>query len=211
MTAFLESLLHDPMPVLLPVLAITMIWFIRRTLSRRVPRVLMACGAINLLFSLLITGVGAAHIIGVLGRRILLKVSGQVPGEPELTYLGIHYDFRLYGLILMGVVILFQSVPWMGAAPGLARQSQRAWKRAIRSITWIAVTVVPLLPLQPVFAKAFLGFSAVCLFTLWVARKRFPQRVSAYDRAVTLAQRPGSSNFKPAYPFSPLQNRRLPL
>lgn len=173
MSAFPESLLHDPEPVLLPVLVITLIWFIRRGLRQHAPRPLLACGAVNLLFSVLITGVTTAHIVGVVARRILLHVSGRAAGEPDLTYLGIHYDFRLYGLILMGVVLLFQAVPWMAAAPALTGGSQKAWNRAIRSLAFIALVVIPLLPLQPVFSAAFLGFSAVCAIALWLTRRRF--------------------------------------
>jgi hypothetical protein len=86
----------------------------------------------------------------------------------------VSYDFRLYSLLLLGVVGLVPAILGLHTLPGLARGGVPARGRATRICLVLLAVNIPLIPLQD-FAVAF-SISGVCVLAeLFLLRSRVPK------------------------------------
>ncbi len=135
------------------------IWF-ATTARRRGAGALAAVGAVTFFCGALIASLGLVHTLAVTGRA--------------LSRLGpaFEYDFRLYSLIMLGVVLIAGGVRCLTTAWNVARGDPRAWKAALEATTMLLVVNVPLMPIQG-FAVGFSMFLMVTLLALIATRRRF--------------------------------------
>lgn len=131
--------------------------FGRAAARRGAPPALAAVGAVNLFCSLIILGLSLAHLTAVIGTRLL----GRVPFV---------YDFRLYSLVLLGVLLTASAALCVTAARGVAHGDRSAFRRAMRSTLFLLALNLPLMPIQG-FAVAFSIFLGVNFATLAAARR----------------------------------------
>jgi hypothetical protein len=127
----------------------------------------LPAAAVNALCGTLIAAFSSAHLVAVIARRITLRIPAWTPGEPDATIAGVPYDFRIYSLVLFGVVILAGAVAALQASPGVARGEQNARRRASNAFWMILAAVVPVMPIQEaapiLIVPALTGLVAVAL------------------------------------------------
>jgi hypothetical protein len=88
--------------------------------------------------------------------RDRLKEEMWVRFEPHVRIAGVPYDFRLYALVLFGVIGGWCGVAAARAAGRMARGESEAWRLVARAWILTPALVAPILPLQP-FAAPVLG------------------------------------------------------
>jgi hypothetical protein len=151
MTALVELLVYHPIPALLPLALLAVAGFVRRASRYSPSRSLTASGAASLVLALLAAALGCAKVAEALFR---------------LVWIGTRYDMGIYGLMLLGVLVLYHASEWARTAPELAVGSTDAKRRAFRSVLMIAAMTLPALPLRPLqtvelVAICGLGLAAV--------------------------------------------------
>jgi hypothetical protein len=89
-------------------------------------------------FGLFLTVMLCAHSLVILGLRIFESPEGAGPV----------YDFRLYALLLVGVVFSSQGVRYVRAARLLAAREPEGRREALRATLVVLALAAPLIPLQ---------------------------------------------------------------
>jgi hypothetical protein len=149
-----------------------------RRLTRHARRPALAAAAVNLLCGLLISGFSSAHLIAVTLQRIDLKVPAWVSGEPHAMIAGVPYDFRIYSLILFGVVILAGGLTSIRASLGIARGDSNAGRRSSRAMLMVLAVVIPVMPMQDaapiLIVPSAVGLASVALSRFWLRRLAAP-------------------------------------
>ena len=97
------------------------------------------------------------------------------------TTFAIRYDFRFYSLILVGVIILVQSLRCVHAAPCVAAGRRRARRDAWRATAILTALTVPLIPLRSE-AKLYAAVLAVNGIALALAHVRARETQSKGER-----------------------------
>ena len=144
------NVIDDPCYAVILVLAVFTAIFLRTVVKRRVPLMLGFASALQFLTSLLATFLMVLHIVGVVAHRIVQKKGAWVQNEPHILFYGVPYDFRLYSLVLLGVVMAILSVQGMIAAYGMLHANRQcAFSEAIRSNALLLAITLPVMPLQP--------------------------------------------------------------
>ena len=110
----------------------------------------------SLLVGLLITFMGLGHLYGVVVTA---------------TNKGYGYDFRLAGLLLVGIALVFGGALCLSAVHGLARGQRTPWGRALIGTLLLLLVLVPLIPMQPDMAPGLSLLAAVNLIVLIAARR----------------------------------------
>jgi hypothetical protein len=93
---------------------------------------LAAATGLTLYVGLASTIFGGAHLQGVISVALAR---------------GYAYDFRLAGLLLLGMTMVFAGALCLTAVRGLARGQRRAWDRAISGTLLLFVVTLPITPL----------------------------------------------------------------
>lgn len=153
-----ETLLDPALLLLLAVVGGT-IWFAVATRGG-VSGTLRTVGAASFFCGALIGSLGSAHLLAVIGRAIFRR-------GPTFEY-----DFRLYSLILLGVLLITGGVRSVAAAWKLTQGDARAWKTALATTAMLLAVNLPLVPIQG-FATGFSVFLGVNLLTLLATRRHF--------------------------------------
>ena len=86
------------------------------------------CGAAGILL-------GTAHLGAVIAREV---------------HAGAAYDFRLYSLGVLGVLLVIPGIVCVRHVRGLARRQPSAWRGALASSFVLLAATAPLIPLQPI-------------------------------------------------------------
>jgi hypothetical protein len=79
------------------------------------------------------------------------------------------YDFRLAALLIVGITMVAAGVLCFAAVRELARGRRIGWERALYGTVFLLLVTVPLGPVQPGLAPAFVFFGAVNLVALLAA------------------------------------------
>jgi len=132
------------------------IWFIAAARRRGASSPLIAVAAIGFLVGALIAALGATHSLTVIG--VALRRS---PFE---------YDFRLYSLVMLGVLLVTGGLRCLALAWKLTQGDARAWRSSLEATTMLLVVNVPLMPIQG-FAVGFTVFLSVNLLGLLLVRR----------------------------------------
>jgi hypothetical protein len=80
------------------------------------------------------------------------------------------YDFRLAALYIVGITMVAAGVLCIFAVRELARSHRIGWERALYGTVLLLLVTVPLGPVQPELAPAFVFFGAanlVALVAVW--------------------------------------------
>jgi hypothetical protein len=117
---------------------------------------LAAAAGMTVLVGLLITVMGLGHLYGV-----IVTATGR----------GYAYDFRLAGLLLVGIALVFGGALCLSAVRGLARRQRNAWGRALIGTLLLLLVLVPVIPMQPDMAPGLSILVAVNLVILLAARR----------------------------------------
>lgn len=118
--------------------------------------------AISSLFvGLLLSVMGLAHLYGVM-----------VTADRR----GYAYDFRLAGLLVVGMVLVFAAVLCLSAVRGLVRLERAAWGRALIGTLLLLLVLVPMSPLQPDMGPGLSVLVAVNLIVLLAMWSRLEAR-----------------------------------
>lgn len=147
----------DPVTLLpIAVLGATL-WFVFAARRRRAPGPLIAAAAVGLFSGTMIAVLGATHTIAVIG--------GALRRAP------FQYDFRLYSLVLLGVLLMSGGARCLLPAWKLTRGDAAAWRAAVGATVMLLAVNLPLMPIQG-FAVGFSVFLGVNLVTLLLVRPR---------------------------------------
>jgi hypothetical protein len=143
------NVIDDPCYPLISVLAVFTAIFLRTVVKQRVPLMLGFASALQFVTSLLVTFLMGLHTLAVVAHRITQKKAAWVQNEPHVLFYGVPYDFRLYSLVLIGVVMTVLSVQGIIAAYGMVHTNkQRAFSEAMRSNALLLGIALPIMPLQ---------------------------------------------------------------
>ncbi len=71
-------------------------------------------------------------------------------GEPHVTLFGLPYDFRLYSLLLFGVLVAYYAVRGMMAANRMTKHARQGIRSAIRNDLAVVLVSVPAIPLSDI-------------------------------------------------------------
>lgn len=112
---------------------------------------LAAASAIAFASGFIVAGLGTGHLAGV----AITELRRSPPG----------YDFRVYGLVLLGGVLVTLGASLALAAAGMTRGDRRARRRGIVAAVMLLIVNAPLAPIQG-FAVAVFIFAAIGLFAL---------------------------------------------
>jgi hypothetical protein len=97
------------------------------------------------------------------------------------------YDFRVYSLLLLGVVLIGTGIRLLYAAVGLSRRVPGARGTALRTLGIVLAIVAPLIPFQAVFAISLSVLSGFgLLLAAWpgeLPAQRADMRETAEPRA----------------------------
>jgi hypothetical protein len=149
-------------------------------------RGLTPAAAVNLFCGLVITCFSSAHLIAVTLRRIELRIPAWVSGEPHAAIAGVPYDFRIYSLLLFGVVILAGGLTAIRASAGIVRGDSDARRRASRAMLMVLAVVIPVMPMQDaapiLIVPAAVGFATAALSPFLPFLRRTPLAVLAQVR-----------------------------
>jgi hypothetical protein len=121
----------------------------------------------------------AGILIVAVGVTLYLGVSGVIGGLAHLqgvianaTTRNYAYDFRLAGLLLVGIMIVYGGVLCLSAVRGLVRHQRRAWDRAMGGTLLLLLVCIPLIPVQRDMAGGGTIIGAVNLVALMFVRRR---------------------------------------
>jgi hypothetical protein len=117
---------------------------------------LAAAAAMTGLVGVLLTVMGFGHLYGVIVAATTRSYA---------------YDFRLAGLLLVGMALVFAAALCLSAVRGLARGQRTAWDRALIGTLLLLLVLVPLIPMQPDMAPGLSILAAVNLILLVAARR----------------------------------------
>ena len=116
-----------------------------------------AAGTVALVSGLITMGLAGAHLVVV-----LMVALGRSP---------LVYDFRLYSLVLLGVLLGGLALVLALAAPGVARGDSSLLRRTRNTALMLLAINVPLAPIQG-FAILLCVLAAVTLIALFIAAQR---------------------------------------
>ncbi len=118
-------------------------------------------------YGLVLTVMMAAHCLEILYHTLAGHVS--FDGTPFV------YGWRVYSLLLFGVLLIWLGVGCLRAALGLSRGEAAARPAMLRLLALVLALVVPLIPIHPFFGYLMSGVSAVTLaVVVLTARERSP-------------------------------------
>lgn len=105
----------------------------------------------------------ACALIGSLGVAHLVSVLAELPGKQFV------YDFRMYSLVQLGLILIGSGYLGVACASRMVDGSARSTRHMI--LVWIIVlgTNAPLMPLQG-FAVLFTALGCVGLLNIWLTR-----------------------------------------
>jgi len=109
-------------------------------------------------YGLVLTAMMLAHSVEVVYRALASRAT--VNNSPPI------YDFRLYSLLLLGALLIWAGVECLRAAPILSRGSAEARRAAVRASVVVLAIVVPLIPIQRLFAVLLTVLSILSLLVL---------------------------------------------
>ena len=139
--------------VLLAIALTTTVWVVR--LWRRGVRGLrFAISAWLGFLGLVLIVALAAHCLDILSRLY----AGASADGPVFTY-----NFRIYSLLLLGVMLIGAGINLLRAALGLSRGMASGRRSALRTLGLVVAIVLPLIPFQAFFAVPLGVLSAVTL------------------------------------------------
>lgn len=121
-------------------------------------------GAWLVFYGLVLTAMMVAHSIDILYSTYAGGLT--MDGVPWA------YDFRTYGLHLLGAVLIWQGVRSIRAAHVVGRGGSLFSKEAMQAASLTLLIVLPLIPIHAVFAMLLTGLSIVTVVVLVVGRVR---------------------------------------
>lgn len=152
--------------VLLAIVLATTVWVVRLWRRGVRGRRFAISGWLGLLGFVLVVAL-TAHCVDILSRL----VAGSGHDGAVFTY-----NFRVYSLLLLGVLLIGAGVNLLRAALGLSRGMASARRSALRTLAVVVAIMLPLIPFQAFFAVPLGVLSAVTLpLVAWV-RDVFPSR-----------------------------------
>jgi hypothetical protein len=123
-----------------------------------------------MLIGALIACLMADHFLAVIVRRIQLKEEMWVRFEPHVRIGGVPWDFRIYSLLLLGVLTAWAGVSFVRSAVRLAHGDLSGWPLALRATLATVALVAPLTPLSS-FPVQVLAMAAICAGCSAMARR----------------------------------------
>jgi hypothetical protein len=166
----LEAFLHGSPEAILPLVAIGLGLLIPSAIRRRNCPGAIACGSVCAGIGMLLCGLMLSHTAGVIARRLRLKEAMWVRFEPHVTFSGIPYDFRIYSLILFGVLAMWSGVISTRAGIRAAHGDPSAWTPGMRASAAMICLVLPLVPLQN-FALQVVAMCIVNIIAAFLGRR----------------------------------------
>ncbi|HEX8390726.1 MAG TPA: hypothetical protein VF665_00095 [Longimicrobium sp.] len=153
-----------------------------RALWRRGVRGARLAGSVWVfLFGIFLTVMLSMHALVIVLLRVLNRPAGSA----------VFYDFRLYSLVLMAVVLVAQGIRLVRAAPRLADGVHGAAREAVRATATVIVVAAPLIPLQffgvLLTAGSLLTLAAVAAAARTPSRSRAPAASRPVASAAVLA------------------------
>jgi len=76
------------------------------------------------------------------------------------------YDFRFYSLLLLGVLLIWRGIWYLLAVTKLSRGDMAGWRIALNNTFVVLAIVVPLIPIQTLFAVILSILGAVTILIL---------------------------------------------
>jgi hypothetical protein len=115
-----------------------------------------------------------AHNVEILYRTISTRVG--------VTDTDSSYTFRVYSLLLLGMLLTGAGVVCLRAIPGVIRGSTKAREASARASVFVLAIVAPLIPIQMVFGILFTGLSVLSVMVL-VRRSRTTESLARFEEA----------------------------
>jgi hypothetical protein len=143
-------------------------WLNRR---RRASHKLLLAGSAALFCGALSTALVFTQVAVFVANRIVegTDVVAKIAWAKKIVILGIPYDMRLYGVMLLAAVVLVPAVQCIRSAGALAAGDKVRWKTVVRANLLLLAISVPLLPLQT-FAPLIAVSAFLSLEIAFVAR-----------------------------------------
>jgi hypothetical protein len=123
-----------------------------------------------MLIGVVIACLMADHCLVVIVRRIQLKEEMWVRFEPHVRIGGAPWDFRLYSLLLLGVLTAWSGASLARSATLLMHGDLSGWTLTLRTALATGALIAPLIPLSS-FPIQVLAMNAVCVGCSAIARK----------------------------------------
>ena len=120
----------------------------------------LAASILALFAGTAITLMLAAHNIEILYRL----AGGHVYTDPPLRY-----DFRVYSLLLMGVVLMVQGVRVLRSGVGISRGDAAARRMGVRALLIVLAMSLPIIPIHPFFGPIGSGLAVIGLLGMALA------------------------------------------
>jgi hypothetical protein len=167
--ALAEQVLHGAPSIILPPGLISAGWLVRKGVQRGARAWVIATTATQALVGALITCLMADHTLAVFVRRIQLKEEMWVRFEPHVRIAGIPWDFRLYALLLLGMLAAWSGIRFVQSAIRLANGDLDGWPSTLRTAAATTALVAPLIPLSS-FPIQVLAMTVICVACSAIAR-----------------------------------------
>jgi hypothetical protein len=180
------NVFDDPCYLLITILAVFTALFLRRVVQERLPLPLGFAAALQFVTSLLVASLMILHTVAVIAYRITERKAAWATNEPHITYFGIPYDFRIYSLVLLGVLTSVLAGRGMAAANALIQGNRAAFAEGIRLNLLLLVVSIPAVPLQRVAVMVVVP-AAAAIAVLHVTRKLLPAQVRSMAMASAAA------------------------
>jgi hypothetical protein len=143
--------------------------------------------------------------MGVRGRRYAVSTWAAFYGIAITTMLAMHcieiayytvigaksfkdgvfkYDFRVYGLELMGAVLVVLGIRALRAAVGMARGEREARRSMLKTLAVVLAVALPIIPIHWIFGYLVSGLSAITVLVVAAYPSTPIARAASADAAV---------------------------
>jgi hypothetical protein len=165
----MNQALHGAPTVILPPGLLGTGWLVRSAVRRGIRGGLVAWTGAQALVGSVLACLMADHTLAVLVRRAQTKEEMWVRFEPHVRIAGVPYDFRLYGLLLLGVLTAWLGIGFVRSAWRLVSGDYSGWRLAVQTTAVTVAVAGPLIPLSE-FPIQVLMMSGICLGCSAMAR-----------------------------------------
>ncbi|HET6763690.1 MAG TPA: hypothetical protein VFH27_08455 [Longimicrobiaceae bacterium] len=149
--------------------------------------------------------------MGVRGRRLAVSVWAGFYGVAMIVMLAAHcieiayntlthapafgggtfkYDWRVYSLELMGVLLIVLGVRALRAAVGMARGHAEARAAMLKTLAVVLAIALPIIPIHWFFGYLVSGLTAITVMVVAALPRTLPERTAGMPSAAPAAVQP---------------------